>query len=148
MKTKQLKSVSFLEVVRRAISSVSLLLVVGLVSLGNVQDATTTRIPVDSSAFVFSPGNWVGDAGRGGKLYRQTWNPGAYFRVTWESAANAEPTLLLDTSTYTGPFNAPQLAYCLDGYWGGLHPNPRAHATIAAKIVAQMMAALCTASGG
>ena len=28
------------------------------------------------------------------------------------------------------------------GYWGGLHPNPRAHATFAAQIVAQMMAAL------
>lgn len=28
------------------------------------------------------------------------------------------------------------------GYWGGLHPNPRAHATFAAKIVAQLMATL------
>jgi len=28
------------------------------------------------------------------------------------------------------------------GYWGGLHPNPRAHATFAAQIVAHMMTAL------
>ena len=28
-------------------------------------------------------------------------------------------------------------------YWGGLHPNPRAHATFASQIVAQMMAVLC-----
>ena len=28
------------------------------------------------------------------------------------------------------------------GYWGGPHPNPRAHATFAAQIVAQIMAQL------
>lgn len=44
MNTKLLKSVSFLKVVRTAISSVSLLLVVGLVSLGNAQDATRKGI--------------------------------------------------------------------------------------------------------
>jgi lysophospholipase L1-like esterase len=77
-------------------------------------------IPVDSPAFVFSPGNWAGDAGRGGKRFRQTWNPGAYFRVAWESdATNPVPTLLLDTSTHGGKFGAPKLAYCLDGIWSG-----------------------------
>lgn len=75
-------------------------------------------IPVDSSAFVFSPGNWVGDSGRGGKIFRQTWNPGAYFRVTWESdTTNTVPTLLLDASTYDGSFNPPVLACNLDGIW-------------------------------
>jgi len=29
------------------------------------------------------------------------------------------------------------------GYWGGLHPNPRAHATFAVQITAHVMAALC-----
>lgn len=75
-------------------------------------------IPVDSSAFVFSPGNWVGDKGRGGKQYRQTWNPGAYFRVTWESAvSDTAVTLLLDTSSYPQGFKPPQLACNIDGTW-------------------------------
>jgi len=88
------------------------------VSMACAEDAVT--IPVDSPAFVFSPGNWVGDAGRGGKLFRQTWNPGAYFRVSWESATtNAVPTLLLDASTYNGSFNPPKLACNLDGLWSG-----------------------------
>lgn len=90
------------------------------VSVGNAADASAVTVPVDSPAFVFSPGNWVGDAGRGGKLFRQTWNPGAYFRVTWESATtNAVPTLLLDASTYDGSFNPPVLACNLDGIWTG-----------------------------
>jgi len=80
--------------------------------------AEELTIPADSAAFVFSPGNWVGDAGRGGKRFRQTWNPGAYFRVTWESATtNTVPTLLLDASTYDGSFNPPVLACNLDGIW-------------------------------
>lgn len=59
-------------------------------------------IPVDSPAFVFSPANWVGDADRGGGGFRQTWYPGAYCRVTWESDATADtPTLLFNTSTPT-----------------------------------------------
>jgi lysophospholipase L1-like esterase len=86
--------------------------------VGFAEDMVT--VPVDSPAFVFSPGNWVGDAGRGGKLFRQTWNPGAYFRVTWESdTTNAAPTLLLDASTYDGSFNPPVLACNLDGIWTG-----------------------------
>lgn len=83
-------------------------------------DTQSMIIPVDSPAFVFSPGNWVGDAGREGKLYRQTWNPGAYFRVTWESTTtNVVPTLLLDISTYNGKFQPPILACNIDGIWNG-----------------------------
>jgi hypothetical protein len=115
MKIKPLKSALVLEVVRREIVSAGLVFVFGLVSLGYAQDAATTLIPVDSSAFVFSPGNWVGDEGRGGEVFRQTWNPGAYFRVTWESGTNVVP---------------------------------RAHATFAAKLVAQLMATLSDAAGG
>ncbi len=87
--------------------------------------ADTTVIAVDSPAFTFSPGNWSGDAGRAGSGFRQTWNPGAYFRVTWESGpeGNGEaappPTLLLDTSTHGPPFDPPRLAYSLDGIWQG-----------------------------
>ena len=80
--------------------------------------AEAMRIAVDSPAFVFSPGNWTGDAGRGGKVFRQTWNPGAYFRVAWESA-NPKPAakLMLDASTYPPQFKPPKLAYCIDGVW-------------------------------
>ena len=80
--------------------------------------ADTTTIPVDSPAFVFSPGNWTGDEGRAGKAFRQTWNPGAYFRVTWETG-NPKPVvkILLDTSTYPPKFRPPQIAYSIDGVW-------------------------------
>ncbi len=82
------------------------------------QAAETVTIPVDSTAFVFSPGNWVGDEGRAGKAFRQTWNPGAYFRVAWETT-NATPhaKLLLDTAGYPPAFRPPLLAYCCDGVW-------------------------------
>ena len=79
-------------------------------------DAALMTIPVDSPAFVFSPGNWTGDAGRAGKVFRQSWNPGAYFRVTWESK-NPQPVakLRFDISTYQSSFKPPLLAYAIDG---------------------------------
>lgn len=75
-------------------------------------------IPVDSPAFVFSPGNWTGDEGRAGKRFRQTWNPGAYFRVAWETA-NPTPVarIRLDTSSYPPDLKPPQIAYSIDGVW-------------------------------
>lgn len=76
-------------------------------------------IPVDSPAFVFSPANWVGDEGRGGKKFRQTWNTGAYFKVAW-SSANANPTarITLDTSGYPSKgFGPPKISYNIDGIW-------------------------------
>jgi lysophospholipase L1-like esterase len=78
----------------------------------------TATIPVDSPAIVFSPGNWTGDEGRDGKRFRQTWNPGAYFRVTWESG-NPKPSakIFLDASAYPPKFGPPQIAYCIDGVW-------------------------------
>ena len=89
-----------------------------LAPLAALHAADTTTIPVDSPAFVFSPGNWTGDEGRAGKVFRQTWNPGAYFRVTWETP-QAKPTakILLDTSTYPPNFRPPQIAYNIDGIW-------------------------------
>lgn len=89
-----------------------------LLPLGLLHAAGTMTIPVDAPAFVFSPGNWSGDAGRGGKVFRQTWNPGAYFRVAWESG-EAKPVakLLLDASQFPKDFKPPQLAYCIDGVW-------------------------------
>jgi len=81
--------------------------------------AITITIPVDSPAFAFSPGNWVGDTGRGGAVYRQTWNSGAYFRVAW-STTSTTPTasILIDPSEAAVPVKArPNLAYNIDGVW-------------------------------
>ena len=64
--------------------------------------ADMLTIPADSPAVVFSPGNWTGDDGRGGKLFRQTWNSGAYFRVAWVSrqppAGRQDPPGYVDLS--------------------------------------------------
>jgi len=89
-------------------------------------DAALMTIPVDSPAFVFSPGNWSGDAGRAGKVFRQTWNPGAYFRVTWESKSPLPVAKLqLDISTYQPSFKPPLLAYSIDGIWKSQIPCAR-----------------------
>ena len=104
----------------RVFSAIHAITILTLVSVTHAADAPGVIIPVDSPAFVFSPGNWTGDEGRAGKRFRQTWNPGAYFRVSWESkTTNDVPTLLLDTSTYDGSFSPPKLACNLDGIWSG-----------------------------
>jgi len=91
----------------------------GLLSVSRAADAPPLlTLPVDSPAFVFSPGNWTGDEGRAGQRFRQTWNPGAYFRVTWETRSAAPVARLrLDTSGYTTAFKSPQIAYAIDGVW-------------------------------
>ncbi|MFM0663325.1 SGNH/GDSL hydrolase family protein [Paraburkholderia sediminicola] len=69
-----------------------------------------TQVPVNSTAFKFSPGNWKGDTGRGGSVYRQTWNNGAYFVFTW--LASASPLAILQLpNTSTGC----TLSYFLNG---------------------------------
>ncbi|MEC5128599.1 SGNH/GDSL hydrolase family protein [Verrucomicrobiales bacterium BCK34] len=83
-----------------------------------LEAAEAETIAVDSPAFVFSPANWTGDAGRGGEEFRQTWYSGAYFRVSWETSSDTpEATLLFDTSGYPEGFSRPRLAYNIDGYW-------------------------------
>ncbi len=92
----------------------------GFLTVAHAAEPAVMTIPVDSPAFVFSPGNWVGDTGRGGSRFRQTWNSLAYFRVAWESTTtNVVPTLLLDTSTYSRAFSNPRLVTELDGLWDG-----------------------------
>jgi hypothetical protein len=90
------------------------------VELVHAQDTNRTgmTIPVNSPAFVFSPGNWTGAAGRGGSVYRQSWYPGAYFRVEW-STTNVNPSadLLLDTRTLQDLPNKPVMTYNVDGIW-------------------------------
>lgn len=70
-----------------------------------------TILSVDSPSAHFSPGNWVGDAGRGGGGYRQSWYNGAYCTWTW-SAAETAPTATLLISNRT-PGSA--ISYFIDG---------------------------------
>ncbi|MFT8896276.1 MAG: hypothetical protein ABF968_04855 [Acetobacter sp.] len=60
-----------------------------------VAPAAGNIIPVNSPAFLFSPGNWYGDTGRGGSLWRHTWNVGAYFVFTFN--ASGSPTATINT---------------------------------------------------
>lgn len=97
-----------------------------LAPLAALQAAEPITIGVDSPAFAFSPGNWTGDEGRAGSIFRQTWNPGAYFRVVWETS-NPKPVarLFLDTSTYPPKFTPPLIAYNIDGVWKSKIPCTR-----------------------
>lgn len=71
----------------------------------NTQSVAVTTAPtavaVNSPAFAFSPGNWSGDTGRGGSVYRRTWNNGAYFRFTGTASASPTWTLNLPVSPGT-----------------------------------------------
>jgi hypothetical protein len=94
-----------------------------IVSLGILRaqspDNPGNRIAVDSPAYVFSPGNWTGDQGRSGSVFRQTWYPGAYFRVSW-STTNTNPSadILLDTSPGQDLNNKSiTITYNVDGVW-------------------------------
>ena len=83
-----------------------------------VPAAPTLKIPVDSPAVVFSPANWTGDANRGGKTFRQTWNSGAYFRVSWTSSSRLPAAkITLDTSALKPGTKPPRIAYSIDGIW-------------------------------
>jgi hypothetical protein len=81
-----------------------------------------TILPVTSPAIRFSPGNWSGDKGRGGNLYRQTWNSGAYFTCVWSTTApNSFISILFDN---TGLAPAGNLSYSLDGSFTDDTPIP------------------------
>ncbi len=71
----------------------------------------SVTIPVNSPAARFSPGNWAGDAGRGGSAFRVTWNNGAYCAFYW-STTSASPTATLDIAD---PTDGATVAYFLDG---------------------------------
>ena len=80
-------------------------------------DQKWITIPVSSKAFMFSPGNWTGNNGRIGDGFRQTWNPGAYFCVAWETKnSKSFARILFDTCGYTPDFK-PMVAYAVDGVW-------------------------------
>ena len=97
----------------------------GLVSLSTAfaqqaqepAQAALKAVPVSSQAFVFSPGNWTGDAGRGGELFRQTWTSNAYFQFTWESKGKTPSAKILLDDSFPPNYRRPTVAYCIDGAW-------------------------------
>ncbi len=73
--------------------------------------SSTITVPVTSAAFRFSPGNWKGDTGRGGSVYRQTWNCGAYFEFDWLASSSPTAVILIPTIASNGC----QVTYFLNG---------------------------------
>lgn len=49
----------------------------------------------------FSPGNWKGDTGRGGSVYRKTWNIGAWFTYKWTASATPSASILIAPTATT-----------------------------------------------
>jgi hypothetical protein len=94
--------------------SVRLLSMAGFLALGSIPaTAQGVTLAVDSPAFHFSPGNWSGDDGRGGSRYRQAWNSGAYFTVTWSTTSPTPTCDVLFDNTSLQPAGA--ISYSIDG---------------------------------
>ena len=68
-------------------------------------------IGVTSPACLFSPGNWYGDTGRGGSVYRQSWNNGAWVEFVWTAAASGATAVLNIPSNSSSN----RLSYFLNG---------------------------------
>ncbi len=75
-----------------------------------VPDATIT-LGVDSPAARFSPGNWKGDAGRSGAVFRQSWNNGAWFSFSWRAGPHDPAATILLAASATSSV----LSYFLNG---------------------------------
>lgn len=84
-------------------------------------------LPVDSPAAHFSPGDWGGDAGRGGHLFRQSWTNGAYCSWRWSTtSATSSATLLI-----SDPTPGAAISYFLDGHFTDNVPVPTTNSGIA-----------------
>jgi lysophospholipase L1-like esterase len=93
-------------------SAVKLLFaVIVVISTAANRAAAETTLGVDSPAARFSPGNWAGDAGRGGSVFRRTWNNGAWCQWRWTTPAEHPTAKLQITNQTTGS----TIAYFLDG---------------------------------
>ena len=68
-------------------------------------------IAVNSPSVRFSPATWAGDAGRGGALYRKTWNNGAWCEWRW-TTNSVHPQAILQISN---PTLGSAVSYFLDG---------------------------------
>lgn len=96
----------------RGLPPFCLLLAVGaLLSPTPAAAQASVIIPVNSRAVRFSPGNWAGNAGRGGSEYRITWNNGAYCVWHWHSTAS-NPIATLEISNSTA---GSAISYFIDG---------------------------------
>jgi len=87
-----------------------LLLVLLLACAGSAARADVT-LGVSSPAARFSPGNWAGDAGRGGASRRVTWNNGAWCLWRWTTTAPAPRATL----QIANPTPGSAVSYFLDG---------------------------------
>ncbi len=98
----------------------------GLLSAASLpmRAAVTQIYPPTSSCFVFSPANWATHSLQDGVKARQSWNAGAYFRVTFKTETPAVTIALhLGVKQY-GTWNGtnwsllnpiPAISYSLDG---------------------------------
>ena len=71
----------------------------------------TVTLPVNSPAAKFSPGNWAGDAGRGGAAYRRSWNNGASQQWAWSTNSSSPSAVLNVTNSTSGS----AISYDLNG---------------------------------
>ena len=76
----------------------------------NLAATTPVVIGISSPAWHFSPGNWAGDTGRGGSVYRQTPYWGAYANAYWTTTSN--PAAVLNISDQTA---GAYISYFLNG---------------------------------
>ena len=81
---------------------------VKITELTTYSDAATS-VAVNSAAFHFSPANWIGDTGRGGSVYRQSWYPGSYFDFTF--TAGPFPSV---TFNFAQGANTPTVTYLVN----------------------------------
>jgi lysophospholipase L1-like esterase len=63
-----------------------------------------------STAVKFSPGNWRGDSGRGGSVYRQSWYNGAWVNYTWTASATPNAVLMISSNSTTN-----MISYFING---------------------------------
>jgi lysophospholipase L1-like esterase len=88
--------------------------------LGAASAHADVTLGVTSSAARFSPGNWAGDAGRGGSQSRTTWNNGAWCQWRWSTtASNPSATLQI-----ANPTLGSAVSYFLDGAFTDNVPVP------------------------
>jgi hypothetical protein len=86
-------------------------IVLPLLIIGWIASAAGAKtVPVDSPAVQFSPGLWVGDAGRGGSKFRETWNNGAWVKFDWSSGPNGSAAIHIGNAA-AGSF----VSYFVDG---------------------------------
>ena len=72
--------------------------------------APSVVVGISSAAWRFSPGNWAGDTGRGGTVYRRSWCNGAYATVYWTASSSPTATLSITNATTSSA-----ISYVLNG---------------------------------